>query len=572
MIGVFWEENKRIIVVLMAIIIMGLFGFSIFQRYKESHMEEITYVEFQKMAEDKKIELIEYSPNKDKMTVILVDGSKYKTAYPDYEEFRKDMLDEGLSIEKKGGLPKDFFLTLLEVGIAVFYFCTILYLTRGMGNISESDILQESDVKFDQVIGLDEIMDDISLYVSMIKKPDIGDEIGAKMPKGVLLAGEPGTGKTLIAKAIAGEAEVPFISVSGSEFVELYKGVGAKRVRKVFKIARKHAPCVVFIDEIDAIGGKRDEDADSEDTQTINQLLKEMDGFDDLEGVFVLAATNCPDNLDDALRRSGRFDRQVNIMPPRDWKVRKQLLDLYLKDYKVSAELNTELIARAIAGFTGADIAMICNEASLVAVSKGLATIDRTCIDEAIDKKIFNGNRAKSEQFAKDREIVTYHEAGHAVMKYLLGQPISRASIVGTTSGVGGAVFGEDKDGLLRTRKDIRDNILVYYAGRASEKIRFNDVSTGAVDDISKATEQIISYISKYGFDEETGAVDLKQFYSNDIVIDNFSSRITEMAKLFEKQAEDELSKNYELVERLAKALSENEIMTGSEIEKLLSA
>lgn len=572
MIGDLWDKHKKVIVVLMALVLLGLFGFNIFQRYKEAHMDELSYVEFQKKAEDNLVELIEYSPNKDSMTVTLTDGSVYKTAYPDYEEFRKDMLDGGLTIEKKGGLPKDSIFTLLEVGIAILYFYLIVFMTKGMGNIKERDILQESDVKFDQVIGLDEIMDDISLYVSMIKKPDIGDEIGAKMPKGVLLAGEPGTGKTLIAKAIAGEAEVPFISVSGSEFVELYKGVGAKRVRKVFKIARRNAPCVVFIDEIDAIGGKRDDDADSEDTQTINQLLKEMDGFDDLEGVFILAATNCPDNLDDALRRSGRFDRQVNIMPPRDWKVRKQLLDLYLKDYKVSEDLNTELIARAIAGFTGADIAMICNEASLVAISKGMTTIDRACIEEAIDKKIFNGNRAKSEQFARDREIVTYHEAGHAVMKYLLGQPISRASIVGTTSGVGGAVFGEDKDGLLRTSKDIRDNILVYYAGRASEKIKFGDVSTGAVDDISKATEQIISYISKYGFDEEVGAVDLKQLYSNDVEVDRFSLRVMEMGKSYEKQAEDELSKNYELVERLAQALSENEIMTGSEIEKLLSA
>lgn len=567
-----WDKHKKVLVVFMALILLGLVGFNIIQRYKELHMEEITYVEFQKIAETNKVELIEYSPSKDNMTVTLTDGSVYKTAYPDYEEFRKDMLDSGLTIEKKGGVSKDSVFTLLEVGVLIVYFYLILYMTKGMGNIKEKDILQESDVKFDQVIGLDEIMDDISLYVSMIKKPDIGDEIGAKMPKGVLLAGDPGTGKTLIAKAIAGEAEVPFISVSGSEFVELYKGVGAKRVRKVFSIARRNAPCVVFIDEIDAIGGKRDDSADSEDTQTINQLLKEMDGFDDLEGVFVLAATNCPDNLDDALRRSGRFDRQVNIMPPRDWQVRKQLLDLYLKDYKVSDELNTELIARAIAGFTGADIAMICNEASLVAISKGLNSIDRACIDEAIDKKIFNGNRAKSEQFARDREIVTYHEAGHAVMKYLLGQPISRASIVGTTSGVGGAVFGEDKDGLLRTSKDIRDNILVYYAGRASEKIKFGDVSTGAVDDISKATEQIISYISKYGFDEEIGAVDLRQLYANDIDIDNISSRVMEMGKIYEKQAEDELSNNYELVERLANALSEKEIMTGNEIEKLLSA
>lgn len=565
------KKYKRLVATIVTMLLLLTLGFSAFQKYKESKIEVISYLEFCEFVDDGQVELLEYTPNKDIMIAYLTDGSVYKTLYPEYEEFRKDMLDKGVNIKKKSGFSKDTLFIVIELGIVLLYVRTFVFMTKTMGNVKENDILQRSDVKFDQVIGLDEIMDDISLYVSMIKNPNIGKEIGAKMPKGVLLSGDPGTGKTLIAKAIAGEADVPFISVSGSEFAEMYKGVGARRVRKVFKIARKNAPCVVFIDEIDAIGGKRDDYSDSEDTQTINQLLKEMDGFEDLDGVFVLAATNCPDNLDDAIKRSGRFDRQVNILPPRDWRVRKQLLDLYLKDYKVSTELSTEVIAKAIAGFTGADIAMICNEAGIVAIGKGLSEIDRACIDEAIDKKIFNGNRAKREQFAKDREIVTYHEAGHAVMKYLLGQPISRVSIVGTTSGVGGAVFGEDKDGLLRTNKDIKENILVCYAGRVAEKIKFDDISTGSVDDISKATDYILSSVSNYGFDEEIGAVDLKLLHSKDISADNLGLRITETAKNFEKQAEAILLKNYEMVEKLANTLFEKEIMTGNEVYKLLS-
>lgn len=565
-----WDNYRKLIIIILAALMIFLIGFNLVQKYKDSKIEEISYLEFQKLAEEETINLIEYSNNEDIMVICLNDGTQYKTAYPDYEDFRKDMLEKGVSLKRKGKLSSNVILTFLEVGIVIVYVAMVLMLTRGFGNIRERDILQHSDVKFNQVVGLDEIMDDISLYVAMLKNPKIGDEIGAKMPKGVLLAGNPGTGKTLIAKAIAGEADVPFISVTGSEFVELYKGVGAKRVRKVFEIARKNAPCVIFIDEIDAIGGRRDlGDVDSEDTQTINQLLKEMDGFDDLEGVFVLAATNCPDNLDDALRRSGRFDRQVNIMPPRDWKVRKQLLDLYLKEYKVSEEVDTEVIAKAIAGFTGADIAMICNEASLVAISKGESSINRECIDEAIDKKIFNGNRAKTKQYERDREIVTYHEAGHAVMKYLLKQPISRASIVATTSGVGGAVFGEDKEGMLRTSQDIIDNILVCYAGRASERIKFGDVSTGSVNDISKATDYIVSLIYEYGFDEKTGAIDIKYMTDREISTGNVSERVMKLAKKYEKQAEEILSINYELVERLAKVLSEKEIMTGSEVDKV---
>lgn len=567
-----WDSKKKLLIALLVILLLALVGLTALIKYRDSQIEIISYLELQQMITDEKVERLEYSTYGKLMKVVLYDGSEFKTTYPSYEEFTKDMLETGIDVKKMTVLTPDMVMIFVELGFIVFYFILFKNVTGRIGNISETDIIQKSDVKFEQVLGLDEIMDDISLYVSMIKDPHIGDKIGAKLPKGVLLTGDPGTGKTLIAKAIAGEADVPFISVSGSEFQELYKGVGAKRVRNVFKIARKNAPCVIFIDEIDAIGGKRDSDnGDSEDVQTLNQLLKEMDGFKDREGVFVLAATNCPENLDEALKRSGRFDRQVNVMPPRDWRVRKQLLDMYLKDYKVSSEVDTEAIAKTIASFTGADIAMICNEASIVAISKGLDEINRDCIEEAIDKKVFNGNRAKSEQYAKDREIVAYHEAGHAVMKYILGQPISRASIVGTTSGVGGAVFGEDKDGFLRTSKDIKDNILVCYAGRVSERIKYDDVTNGAVNDITKATELIVSSITKFGFDEEIGPIDMRVVLHRIMSYENLLKRVTALGKEYEAQAEKRLRDKFYLVERLANKLLENEIMNGNEIYELLS-
>lgn len=567
----FWNNHKKLLTILLVISVVVFIGIYAFMKYRDSQIEVISYLELHQLIESEKVDRVEYSTNNRMMNVFLYDGKELKTTYPSYEEFTKDMLETGIDVKKKNVITPEKMMIVVELGLLCFYFLLFKNVTNGIGNINEKDIIQKSDVTFNQVLGLDEIMDDISLYVSMIKDPHIGDEIGAKLPRGVLLTGDPGTGKTLIAKAIAGEADVPFISVSGSEFQELYKGVGAKRVRKVFKIARKNAPCVIFIDEIDAIGGKRDShNLDSEDVQTINQLLKEMDGFKGREGIFVLAATNCPENLDAALKRSGRFDRQVNVMPPKDWRVRKQLLDLYLKNYKVSEDVNTEAIAKTIAGFTGADIAMVCNEASIVAISKRLSEVNRDCIEEAIDKKIFSGNRAKNEQHAKDREIVAYHEAGHAVMKYILGQPISRASIVGTTSGVGGAVFGEDKDSFLRTSKDIVDNILVCYAGRVAEKIKYGDVTTGAVSDITKATEMIVSCITKYGFDAEVGPIDMQVILNKKSLGENLMKRVTELGKDYENQTEKLLRDKFYLVERLAQKLLEDEIMNGNEIDELL--
>ena len=568
----FIEKRKKTFIAMAAFVMIASLSIFGFQKYRESQITELSYMDFIKLVENDKVDEIRCISNKDVMTFTLINGSEYKTSYPDYEDFKKDMLLSGVKVTKTWGFSEEGFMVVIDIIVIAVYVSVMLVFTKGIGNIKAKDILQKSDVKFNQIIGLDEIMNDISLYVSMIKNPHIGDEIGAKLPKGVLLTGDPGTGKTLIAKAIAGEADVPFISVSGSEFAELYKGVGAKRVRKVFKIARKNAPCVVFIDEIDAIGGKRTgHKTDSEDTQIINQLLKEMDGFKTLEGVFVLAATNCPDNLDDALKRSGRFDRQVNIMPPRDWKVRKQLLEFYLKNYKIAEDVNIESLAKSIAGFTGADIATICNEASLVAIVKGYSAINIECINEAIDKKIFSGNKDKSEQYAKDRLIVAYHEAGHAVMKHLVHQPIARASIVGTTSGVGGAVFGEDKEGFLQSKNDIRGDIAVCYAGRAAELAKFGEVSTGAVNDITKATEYIMAYVEKYGFDEETGAIDMRALRSKNVIdAKDISGRIKAISKELEEFATESLKNHFDMVDRLAKELLDKETLDGKAIEDIL--
>lgn len=566
-----WNKNKKLILII-ALLLFSIILFFSYQLYKDSIIEEKSYDEFVTLMKSGQIDSVSYSPNKEKMTFITSDGETYKTFYPEYEDFRKDLLEQGITLKKNAELTLTLFLTILELIAICFSLMVFSMLRGGPGKLKSQDIVQESSVTFNDVIGLDEILDDISLYVSMIKNPDIGKDIGARLPKGLLLAGAPGTGKTLIAKAIAGEAGVPFISMSGAEFTELYKGVGAKRVRQVFKIARKNAPCILFIDEIDAIGSARDsKTSDSEDTQTINQLLKEMDGFTSLEGVFLLAATNCPDKLDAALKRSGRFDRQINVNPPREWKLRKELFEFYLKDYKVAEDVNIDTLAKTISGFTGADISMICNEASLVAIMKHESKITMACIEEAIDKKVFHGNRLKSKQYKKEREIVAFHEAGHAVMKYLLGEKISRASIAGTTSGVGGAVFSEEKESALLTKQDILNSVIVCYAGRASELIKYDSATTGAVNDISKATESLLFYIEKYGFDEKIGPVDLELLLDQKIIDSAvINDRILLLAKAQEEKAIAILKENFILVETLAAKLLDEETMSGSEIKHLL--
>ena len=498
---------------------------------------------------------------------------EYNTKYPAYDEFRKDALEAGVYIEIKQ--------TMLGRFISIFNVCfplLMLLLLFGIMRFSQSnmglnpkDVIQTSDVTFDAIIGHEEIIDDIKFITELIKNPKKGEKIGAKLPKGLLFVGSPGTGKTLIAKAIAHEAGVPFLYMNASNFIEMYVGVGAKRVRALFKLARKQAPCILFIDEIDAIGGKRGEvKGTAENDQTINAILQEMDGFTSRDGVFIIAATNRPDVLDDALVRSGRFDRQITVNPPRDWHVRKALFKHYLSKFAVGDDVDIENLSKQTAGFTGADIAMICNEASIIAVMKDKDYIDNDCVEEAIDKKIFHGNRSKNGIFKDDKDIVAYHEAGHAVMSYLLNEPIARASIQSTISGVGGAVINQDRESVFHTDEDFINRVYIAYAGRASEIIKFNKATTGASNDITQATNILTQYIERFGFDEEFGLLDISVLTSHHLVdADKLTERLSSMSTKLFAECKELLEQNYNLVEILATKLLEVESLSGSEIEAL---
>lgn len=575
---------ENLIVCLVCLLLFFvLYGKNIFFNEK---IEKVTYNDFIAEADNGNIDTIYYSPTSNWMTYTLYNDEtrnmsddelekyhykiidKRKVQYPSYDTFRKDMLEKNIKLEMTSN--KNSLISKIPSLLSCFVSIMIFALIFNSNN--RYNCVQTSNVKFKDIIGLDETIEDVSFIVDLIKNNEKSNEIGVKIPNGILLSGEPGTGKTLIAKAIAGEAGVPFIYVNSSNIIDRFVGVGARNIRKIFKVAKEKAPCIVFFDEIDSIGVSRDrKDENSENEQTINALLQELDGFTGREGIFVIAATNRADKLDSALTRAGRFDRHIIVNKPKNWEDRKKLFNFYLNKLKVSKDVNIDELSKQSSGFTGADIAAICNEAGIIAIMNKKDFIDMACIEEAIDKKVFKGNRTKKEHFKEDKKIVAYHEAGHAVMHYLLSEPMSRASIIGTTSGVGGVVFGEDKDTQFFTKEDYENRVKICYAGRASEQIKFNSVTQGASSDITQATEILEEYVSKLGFDEKFGLLDMGVLAKTQIIDkSNSFELIQKKSKELYKTTMELLKTNYNLVELLANKLLEIETINGEDILKLL--
>ncbi len=585
-------QKHKTSAIIYCIIVIIVYSFMFSMMPEPEQPERVTYPEFLEMLHHGDIDTVYYNRDEEDMTFTLYNDETRNMPYdirqeyeydikdtrickhPNYEEFRKEVLEAGANVQKYSiTTASAVFSLILQFAFPVIMLSFLFGIMKGqIRGVSEKDILQTSDVSFNDIIGHEEIIDDVKFLTNLIKDPTMGDKIGAKMPKGILFTGPPGTGKTLLAKAMSHEAGVPFLYMNASGFIEMYVGLGAKRVRDLFKIARAKAPCVLFIDEIDAIGGKRGAaKGTSENDQTINAILQEMDGFTGRDGVFIIAATNRPDELDEALVRSGRFDRQIAVNPPRDWMVRRDLFKHYLDKFTVDEKVDIDNLSKQTSGFTGADIAMICNEASIIAVMKEKDAIDMDCIEEAIDKKVFKGNRAKSHSYEKDRVIVAYHESGHAIMSHLLGEPIARASIQSTVSGVGGAVFNEDKDTLFMTDKDMKHRVMIAYAGRASEEIKFDNVTSGASNDITQATHIMLQYLEKLGFDKEFGMLDVGVLTKEHLVNSEFvTEKLQQMSMNLYNDTKDLLSQNYDKVEVLAQRLLEVETLTGDEIVALI--
>lgn len=588
----------------IALAVIVIINLIITPMMREGRIKEVDYGTFIEMTENKEIGevLVENNrilfTNKDKTeyykTGVMEDPARTQRLYDSGAIFTKEIIEEAS--------PLVSFLVswLLPIGsmLLVGYFLSKM-MTKKMGggdsmmfNLGKSNAkiyVKSSDgIKFTDVAGEDEAKENLTEIVDYLHNPKKYSEIGARMPKGILLVGPPGTGKTMLAKAVAGEASVPFFSMSGSEFVEMFVGMGASKVRDLFKQAKDKAPCIVFIDEIDAIGKKREGNitgGNDEREQTLNQLLTEMDGFEGNTGVIILAATNRPESLDPALTRPGRFDRRVPVELP-DLKGREEILKVHAKKIKTTGNIDFNKIARMASGASGAELANIVNEAALRAVRSGRHAANQSDFEESIEVVIAGYQKKNSILTEKEKMVVAYHEIGHALVAAILDKtaPVEKITIIPRTSGALGFTLQVDEGNkYLMSKEDIENRIAVFTAGRAAEEVAVGSVTTGASNDIEQATRLARAMISRYGMDDRIGMVALEtvnnQYLGGDSSLACSLETQTEIDKavieLVGKQharAIEILRNNKRKLDKLAQYLYINETITGDEFMTILES
>ena len=584
---------------LISILAVFALNWLILPMVTQNSIEGSSYSDFRNNLSQNKIE--EVSFKQDQILYKLKDDKKiYKTGKMEDPEIVKDLEEKGVEysseIPEKPSLFMNFIMTW---GFPILLFFLLQRaMTKRMQNLGGGGILgggkkikkyepSGETVDFDDVAGQEEAEESLVEIVDYLKNPKKYTDIGAKCPKGALLVGPPGTGKTLLARAVAGESHVPFFSIAGSEFVEMFAGRGAAKVRELFEEAKKNAPCIIFIDEIDTIGKKRDAggfSGNDEREQTLNQLLTEMDGFDGNIGIVMLAATNRPEILDPALLRPGRFDRQIRVELP-TLKDRIDILKVHASSYKMEDDIDYSLIARSTAGASGAQLANILNEAALRAVRMGQDKVRQEDIQESIEVVIAGAQRKQDILSPAEKKRVAYHEIGHALVAALQtgSEPVEKITIIPRTSGALGYTMQVPKDEKnLYTREDLINHITTLCGGRAAEEVIFNEVSTGAANDIEKATETARSMITQYGMADEFGMVKFQDSGSR-YMGDNGNMNCSEetrkevddlMVKIV-KSAQDNARKliadNKDAMKELSEFLLEEETITGKQFMEILS-
>ena len=590
---------------LIALGIIMLLNAIVFPRIRDAAVKEVPYNVFMQLTEEQKIDMVQIEPNQILFTQKGESVMVYKTGIVDDPNLTERLYNAGAEFRtdiEHISSPLETFLFSWIIPLLLFIALQQFLMRKmtgkgggansmmfGMGKSNAKIYVHSTEgISFNDVAGEDEAKESLQEIVNYLKDPSQYVEIGAKMPKGILLVGPPGTGKTMLAKAVAGESNVPFFSISGSEFVEMFVGMGASKVRDLFDQAKEKAPCIVFIDEIDAIGQKRNSGAyggNDEREQTLNQLLTEMDGFEGNNGVIILAATNRPESLDPALLRPGRFDRRIPVELP-DLQGREAILKVHAKKVRLSDNVNLHTIARMASGASGAELANIINEAALRAVRAGRKVANQQDLEESVETVIAGYQKKNAVLTDKEKCTVAYHEIGHALVSALQSHsaPVQKITIIPRTSGaLGYTLQVEAQDKYLLTKEELLAKICTFTAGRAAEEVIFGVITTGASNDIEQATKIARAMITMYGMDDEFGMVQLaarNNRYLGDETsttcsektLEEVDDRVIELVKQQYEKAKELLMANKDKLNELAQFLYEKETITGEEFMKILNS
>ena len=595
-------KNKQSLLVVVICLMMGLNVVNLFSILTKNQTNQINYSEFIEKVNDGEVKEVVIKSDTLEITLkeqkIMGQPVKvYTTMSESLDELTKRLEKADVTFGREQPSPvAEVILSLLgmviPIVVMIFLLSFMFKRMNGgsgiMGGVGKSKakayVQKETSITFKDVAGQDEAKESLQEVVDFLHNPGKYTAIGAKLPKGALLVGPPGTGKTLLAKAVAGEAHVPFFSLSGSDFVEMFVGVGASRVRDLFEEAKKNAPCIIFIDEVDAIGKSRDSryGGNDEREQTLNQLLAEMDGFDTSKGLLILAATNRPEVLDPALLRPGRFDRRVIVDRP-DLKGRVSILKVHAKNVSLDETVDLEGIALATSGAVGSDLANMMNEAAILAVKNGRSAVSQKDLLEAVEVVLVGKEKKDRILSTEERKIVSYHEVGHALVSALQkdSEPVQKITIVPRTMGALGYVMHvPEEEKFLNTRKELEAMLVGYLGGRAAEEIVFDTVTTGAANDIEQATKVARAMITQYGMSDRFGLMGLaetqNQYLDGRAMLNCGDSTATEIdhevMKLLKKsydEAKRLLSENRDVMDKIAEFLIQKETITGKEFMKI---
>ena len=586
----------------IALLLIFLFNILVMPLIAQEKVKEVDYGTFMSMTEQKNLGKVEVQDSQ----IIFTDKKDkavYKTGTMDDPTLTERLYESGAKFTKDiqktmspllSGFLSIILPLIIFIGLGQYISRKFMdkaggsnALSFGLGKSNAKIYVQSTEgISFDDVAGEDEAKESLAEIVDYLHNPKKYTEVGASMPKGVLLVGPPGTGKTMLAKAVAGESKVPFFSMSGSEFVEMFVGMGASKVRDLFKQAKEKAPCIVFIDEIDAIGKKRDGNFSGNDEreQTLNQLLTEMDGFEGNTGVIILAATNRPESLDPALTRPGRFDRRVPVELP-DLIGREAILKVHAKKIKTADDVDFHTIARMAAGTSGAELANIINEAALRAVRNGRTTVQQADLEESIEVVIAGYQKKNAIMTDSEKKVVAYHEIGHALVAAMQTEsaPVQKITIIPRTSGaLGYTMQVEQNDKVLMSRQELENKIATFAGGRAAEEVVFGEITTGAANDIEQATKLARAMITRYGMSDDFDMVAMEtvnnKYLGGDTSLEcaeetqrEIDEKVVELVKTQHEKARRILQENRSKLDELAKVLYEKETITGKEFMEILN-